>query len=98
MRLPADSLKICKRVCKPWFHLINKPSFVSKHLVRVSSTQNNNDKKNPKSFFLKWIRQDLSAQDIDQPNLSEHGHANDLSKLELSVITLCEDHADADES
>ena len=37
LRLPADSVKICRLVCKSWFDLIGDPSFINKHLRHVTT-------------------------------------------------------------
>ncbi|PON64558.1 F-box domain containing protein [Trema orientale] len=97
LRVPADSLKICKRVCKSWFDMINRPSFVNKHLVRnrvSTESKKMTTSSHSKSFFLKWIRED---ENIDTPPpLNDHHHANDLSKLELSLVTISEEEEEED--
>ncbi|XP_062098373.1 uncharacterized protein LOC133804235 [Humulus lupulus] len=51
LRLDAECLRVCKCVCKHWFHLINDPSFVNKHLLRNC---------NAKGFtYLKWFRPEM---------------------------------------
>ncbi|PON49636.1 F-box domain containing protein [Trema orientale] len=90
LRLPADSLNKCKRVCKWWFDLINDPSFINKHLLRATIENRkppSSSSSSSFSFFLKWIiPQELSGEDNYNP------YGNDLSKLVLSLVTVCEDN------
>lgn len=88
LRLPADFLRICKRVCKPWFDLINDPSFVNKHM---RFTIENSKVSSSRTIFLKWIRQELSLEDIFNPDFRPEWHEDDPSKLELSLVTFCKD-------
>ena len=88
LRVPADSLRICERVCKWWFCLIKSPSFVNKHLFRVTSKTS----KFPKTIFLKWVRQELSLEDIFSPVQSYLNHGHDPSKVVLSLITIDDDN------
>ncbi|PON71184.1 hypothetical protein TorRG33x02_254760, partial [Trema orientale] len=82
LRLPTESLLICKCVCKLWYNLITEPSFVNKHLR--FTVQNRNISSSSVSLFLKWTRQELSEHDIF------HGdrHDLDLSKQVLSLVTI----------
>ncbi|PON47692.1 hypothetical protein TorRG33x02_322470, partial [Trema orientale] len=89
LRLPADSLKNCKRVCKWWFGLINDPSFVNRHFLRLTSE--GDSAKLSRTIFLKWIRQELSLTDIFNPNYNHYWHADDPSKLVLSLLTISEE-------
>ncbi|PON55353.1 F-box domain containing protein, partial [Parasponia andersonii] len=88
LRLPIESLLICKRVCKLWYNLITHPSFVNKHL-RFTVQNSKLSLSSSVSLFLKWTRQELSEDDI----FSGYQHGLDLSKQVLSLVTISEDIA-----
>lgn len=88
LRLPADALNKCRRVCKWWFDLINDPSFINKHLRRLTIQ---NSKPPSSSFFLKWIPQKLSRGHND------NYYNNDLSRQLFSLVTVSGDDDDGND-
>ncbi|PON87025.1 hypothetical protein TorRG33x02_171380 [Trema orientale] len=78
LRATADTLKNCN------------PSFVNKHLLRVTVENSkpwSSSKSSSRTVFLKWVRQELSLEEVLSPYPLYSKLGNDLSKLELSLIT-----------
>lgn len=89
LRLPADSLVRFKCVCKSWYALINDPSFVHKHLIRLKIE--NSKSSSSISLFLSRNRQELSLDEIFDFEEGEEswwfGHRDQV----LSLITIRND-------
>ncbi|PON50601.1 F-box domain containing protein [Trema orientale] len=92
LRLPPESLILaCKRVCRLWYNLINRPSFVDKYLrfnIQKTTTLRYNSNSSV-SLFLKWTLQELSLHEIFVSHLRVcNHHQNHLSKQVLSLTTI----------
>ncbi|XP_030508498.2 F-box/LRR-repeat/kelch-repeat protein At1g09650-like [Cannabis sativa] len=55
LSLDADSLTICKFVCKSWFNMIERRYFVNKHLLGIA-------KMNMVNIFIGWVHLEESAK------------------------------------
>lgn len=80
LRLSPKSISSCKRVCKSWYSLINRKSFVSEHLRR---SIDNARHLSSVSLFLKWKRQELTLDEIFTPFYREGDR-----KLVMSLVTI----------
>ncbi|POO01186.1 hypothetical protein TorRG33x02_029400, partial [Trema orientale] len=95
VRLPPESLMVNKCVSKFWYELINRPSFVNKHL-RFNIEKRDNSSV---CLFLKWTRQELSLQEIFIGHIRvRNRHQDDLSKQVLSLVTISRNDAGANTS
>ncbi|PON46657.1 F-box domain containing protein [Parasponia andersonii] len=97
LRSTPESLVVCKCVCKLWYELINRESFVDKQL-RFNIQKQRSKNSYSASLFLKWTCQ--------HPSLSGHiftgryfrgHHLDDLSKQVLSLVTISKDDGDGDD-
>lgn len=76
MKLPANSILICRCVCKFWYSLLCNPKFVNNHLIQTIQTRK------PRFILSRthlWLSKNPIVYSID--------YASVLSSLSLSIST-----------